>query len=271
MAAALAGLMFGGSLVACDDVRTVAEQTFTPSTEGVLTVAVSLPAPGYWEFDAAGEPVGGFEYEIAQALADRFELRLEVIDVPFERIVAGDLGGADLALSQITVTSEREAFVQFSTPYYRSAAGVLARDGKDVRDLKTARDLSWGVRAGTTDETLVNDIIRPDRVQSFADELRCAQAVAAGEVDACLIDLPTALVIDNSVEGVQTVAQFLTDEQWAVALPNGAAHADRNREVVDAGLRLMASDGALDRWADEWLTPLFATDPADVPVIEART
>ena len=258
-------------MVACDEVRTVAEQTFTPSTPGVLAVAVSLPAPGYWEFAATGEPVGGFEYEIAQALADRFQLRLEVIDVPFERIVAGDLGGADLALSQITVTSEREAFVHFSTPYYRSAAGVLARDDEDVRDLKTARDLSWGVRAGTTDETLVNDVIRPDRVEAFADELSCARAVAAGEVDACLIDLPTALAIDNSLEGVHTVAQFLTDEQWAVALPAGSNHVDRNREAVDAGLRLMASDGALARWADDWLSPLFATDPADVPVIEART
>src|SRR3954471_18558430 len=93
---------------ACSDSTSIARQDFTPRTPGQLTVATSLPAPGFWDGTAVGELTGGFEDGIARALADRFDLRLEVVDVPFERIVAGDLGGADMALAQITITPARD-------------------------------------------------------------------------------------------------------------------------------------------------------------------
>ena len=69
----------------CDSIRSNAEQTFTPNTPGVLTVATTLPAPGFWNQDAHGTFTGGFEYEIAQALADRFGVTLDVVDVPVRR------------------------------------------------------------------------------------------------------------------------------------------------------------------------------------------
>ena len=41
---------------------------FSPSTKGVLKVATSLPAPGFWTGDTVGKLSGGFEYEIAQEI-----------------------------------------------------------------------------------------------------------------------------------------------------------------------------------------------------------
>jgi polar amino acid transport system substrate-binding protein len=258
------------ALGACDDVRDAGEQTFTPATPGVLRVATALPAPGYWELEA-GTATGGFEYEIAAALADRFGLRLEVVDVPIERIVAGDLGGADLALSELTVTAERDEVLAFSVPYYRAGAGVLAREGEEVRDLATARDLSWGSVPGTTGESFVDDVVRPDAHAPYPNELACARAVVAAEVDACLVDLPTALVLETEVDGVDTVARFATDEQWAVALPDGAPGVGENLVVVDAAIRGLDADGSIADFEDTWLEPRFGSDPQDVPAIEART
>ncbi len=40
------------------------------------------------------------------------------MNVPFGRIVAGDLGGADVALAQITTTADRRDHLDFSVPYY---------------------------------------------------------------------------------------------------------------------------------------------------------
>jgi len=255
---------------ACDDARDVAEQRFTPTTPGVLTVAVSLPAPGYWDVDSAGEPTGGFEYELAVALADRLDLELAWREVPFEQMVAGNLDGADLALSQISVTDERKSLLRFSTPYYESGAGVVAADDDDITDLATARDRSWGVVEGTTEEALVRDVIRPDNTTVFADETACVQAVAAATVEACLLDLPTALVIEQEVDGVATVARFLTREQWAVAMSPDAPTVDANVAAVDAAIRALDNSGAIDQFAAEWLDSRFARDPADLPVIEAR-
>ena len=265
----LATVLLATTSVGCDDARRSASLTFTPSRAGVLAVAAALPAPGSWELDAAGQPVGGFEYELAVALADRFDLRLEVIDVPFAQIVAGDLGGADLALAEITVTDEREASLDFSTPYYRAGAGVVALEGTEMLDLKTARDSSWGTMAGTTDAAFVADIIRPDTSRTFADQEACARAVVAGAVDACLMALPTALAVEQQVAGVDTIARFATDEPWAAALPDRASRA--NLEVLDAGIRALLADGSLDAFADEWLLGDDADGVTAIPIIEART
>lgn len=254
----------------CDDARDVAAQRFTPSTPGVLTVAVTLPAPGYWDVDDQGAAVGGFEFELARALADRFDLELEWREVPFDRLVVGDLDGADLALAQISVTDERRSVLQFSTPYYESGAGVVAASGDDIVDLATARDRTWGVVGGSTEEDLVRDVVRPDVATVFADELSCVESVAQGAVEACLLDLPTALVLEHEVEGVATVARFITREQWAVALRTDAPAATANIAAVDAAIRALTSTGALDSFAAEWLESRFARNPDVLAVIEAR-
>src|SRR5205814_7474371 len=46
--------------------------TFTPRTAHVLTVAMSgYPTAGFWE-GTPQHPTGGFEYELARAMAHRF-------------------------------------------------------------------------------------------------------------------------------------------------------------------------------------------------------
>src|SRR5262245_56365852 len=78
-----------------------------PVKPGVRTVATAfLHAPGFWE---GSPPRDGFEARLAAALADRLGLeRVDVVRVPFAKLVAGDLGGADIALSQLSPTDKRE-------------------------------------------------------------------------------------------------------------------------------------------------------------------
>lgn len=147
---------------ACGDARRIAEQSFTAAKPGTLTVATSLPAPGFWEGEDASDLTGGFEYELARELADRWDLELAVIDVPFDDLVAGDLHGADLALSQITITDDRRRNMTFSTPYYRDDDGVVLPTGEELTDLKTAKELRWGAIVESTQLGLLVDVVRPD-------------------------------------------------------------------------------------------------------------
>src|SRR5690242_527733 len=90
--------------------------TFTPRVAGTLTVATAqIPDPGFW-YGTFAQPTGGFEHGLAMALAKRFGLgRVTVIAVPFHELVRGRLDGADLALSDITITDERAEHLDFST------------------------------------------------------------------------------------------------------------------------------------------------------------
>ena len=68
--------------------------------------------------------------------------------MPFDRLVAGDLAGADLALAQITITDEREDVVDFSVPYYLDDAGAVLEAGEELTDLETAKEQRWAVQRG---------------------------------------------------------------------------------------------------------------------------
>jgi polar amino acid transport system substrate-binding protein len=251
----------------CENVRDTASDDLTTATDGVLTVAASLPSPGFWELDDAGAASGGFEWAIADALATRFDLRLEVVDVAFDRIARGDFGGADLALAQIEITSDRQTVMDFGVPYLASDMGVLVRVGDTVRDLATARDLSWATVSSTREEEFVRDTIDPGTALQLADDETAAAALVAVEhVDAALIDLPSALVIAADQPALDVAARFVTGGQYAVALPTDSP----NRELIDAALRSLANDGSLDRFERDWLVPAFSRPPGDVPVIQSR-
>ena len=96
----------------------------------MLTVATTLPAPGFGEGDDVTIVGGGYEWGLARSLADEFDLDLKVIDVPFADIVAGQLEGADMALAQIEFTTERGEVLDFSLPYFASDFGVLTLAGE---------------------------------------------------------------------------------------------------------------------------------------------
>jgi polar amino acid transport system substrate-binding protein len=259
------------AVVACDEASDVARQRFTPKRDGVLTVAADLPADGFWNGDDPDDLDGGFEWAVADALAERFGLELEVINASFPDIVAGRLGDADLALAQVSITSERSNLT-FSLPYYETASGVVTlRDADPITDLLTAREQTWAAESASTHLEFVEDVIRPDdAVVVAADGEMAVEEVRDGIVDAALLDLAAALVLTRDDPDVTTVARFDTKERFGVVIAQDTDAARLNTEAVDAALRALGSDGSLDDFASTWLDPLFESDPASLPGIRFR-
>jgi polar amino acid transport system substrate-binding protein len=257
---------------ACSDAGNAAQTSFEPLDDGILRVATALPAPGFWDGSEPSSVDGGFEWELAQMLAERFGLQLDVVAVPFAQLDAGDLGGADLAIAQITATAERDERVDFSIGYYDTAIGVLAGNGASIADLREARDLRWAVVEGSTEQDFLDEVVMPSIPPLVvADETEASAAVAEGRVDAGLADLATGLVIAGESPELELVAQFVTRQSYAVALPAANPETTANRDAVDTALRALAADGTLDDLAERWLEPRFERSPDGVPVIIART
>ena len=63
-----------------------------------------------------------------------------------------------MAIAQISITDERSEVVDFSTSYYVTGAGVLGdADAELLTHLKTAREQTWAIVEGTTEEAFVHD------------------------------------------------------------------------------------------------------------------
>src|ERR1700752_3130407 len=108
----------------------------TPAKEGQLTVETSLPAPGWWNGDTPETIADGFEYCMAANIANRAGLdKLEVVNVAWDALVAGQTKDFDLSLSQISITEDRKKVVDFSVPYFSSDIGVLVKKGTKVDEV----------------------------------------------------------------------------------------------------------------------------------------
>ena len=249
------------TLSACSSEESSAGSRFEPVHPGVLTVATAfLPAPGFWE----GNPPtsGGFEAGLAQAIAEHLGLdRVKVVQVPFASIVEGKLGGADLALSQLTPTDEREKIVDFSTPYLSAPPAILALRTVDANDVHGLQELSWVTSRVSTLTPFVQDRIRPKRAPLVVEDRTAALAVLRrGGADALMLDLPVAEGLARSdPDRFHVLGQLDADEGLAAALPQGS----HNVEVVDSAIRSLNADGTIHDLVQRWL----GEDQNDVPLI----
>ncbi|MGD9507275.1 MAG: ABC transporter substrate-binding protein [Geminicoccaceae bacterium] len=246
-----------------------------PARPGRLTVQVHLPAPAWWNGDAAHDIRGGFEYCLAANIAHRAGLgEIEVVNVAWPGTAAGaafwdailaaqDLA-FDLALSEISVTPERGRQVAFSVPYYRTDIGVMAKAGREP-DLADIRVLRIGVQAGTTGALFVEKELRPERpARSFGDAPALFMALRSGAIDVAMTD--TAILLSQAAESrgrFVVVGQFATDEDYGAVYPKGSP----NNAVLDEIIRALIEDGTVARLTATWLTAVWGQDPAKVPYL----
>ena len=89
--------------------------------------------------------------------------------------------------------------VDFSTPYYTTPQAVVVGKGSQYARATTFAELSdarFGVQRGTTSLDAVNDVISPNqRPRVYNDSNDAVRALKSGQVDAIVVDLPTAFIL----------------------------------------------------------------------------
>ena len=182
----------------------------------------------------------------------------------FSKIVAGDLGDADVAFALITPTDARREVLDFTTPYLEAAPTLLVKGDREVADVQTAQELRWVVGANTTFVGIVDDVIRPDappaQIEDRNEEIRM---VADGEADVAMFDLPAAAAIVEQEPGLSMAAQLGQKEPIAAALPKGSS----NTQAVGAALRAMENDGTIDTVTERWFGASISDVEGDVPLL----
>ena len=230
--------------------------------KGPLKVATNLPAPGFWTGDSPDAITGGFEYELAKAIAKKLGYDgVQVVNVSFDALVAGKASGFDFALSQVTITKDRAKVVDFSTPYFLSDLGVLVNTGTKVT-AKTAKSIQWGVQTATTSLDYLTQKLKPTKEPRVYQETSQAfAALQAKQVDAVLLD--TAIVLQQAAASngkFKVVGQFKSNESYGAIFPKGS----KLRKKVDAAIKALKADGTLGKLA----LKNIGGDPSKLPVLK---
>ena len=100
------------------------EEVLTTVVEGKLTMATNAYFPPYEYYE--GDKIIGIDAEIAEKVAEKLGLELEIKDMAFDSIItAVTEGSVDMGLAGMTVTDERLESVDFSISYASGVQSII--------------------------------------------------------------------------------------------------------------------------------------------------
>ncbi|RWZ82563.1 ABC transporter substrate-binding protein [Glutamicibacter sp. HZAU] len=224
-----------------------AEAGSFPLNEGKLTICSDIPYEPF-EFVKDGKNVG-FDMDIAAEIAKDAELDLNVIDASFDSIESGLFNTqCDIAISSVSITEERSAKMDFSTPYMDDDLVLISADGSGIKDLESAKDKKVGVQQATTGEKYAKEQGLTNIV-GFEDAGLQTQALLAGQVDALLGNQSVLGYSIKDKEGFSVVADFKTGEQLGVAVPKDQP---KTLELVNGTLKRLTDAGTMEELTVKW-------------------
>jgi polar amino acid transport system substrate-binding protein len=230
-------------------------------TDGTLTIATGNPAYYPWVMDDAPESGKGFEAAVAYAVAEEMGFAADKVTwarSSFDQAIQPGPKDFDFNLQQFSITEEREKMVDFSSAYYAAPMAILASaetKGTDTT-VDALKDLKWGAMGGTTAVPVLMDAIVPnDMPLLYGDNADVTAAMQAGQIDAALFDLPTALYLSAVVvEGSAVIGQFPADrtenpDRFGLLLEEG----NPLKACVDEAIASLTETGKLAAIEAEWL------------------
>ena len=228
--------------------------------QGTLTVATDDPAfPPYFEDN---DPANGrgFESAVAYAIADQLGFDRADVDwvvEPFNSSYAPGPKDFDFDVNQISITPKRAEQVDFSSSYYTANQAVVAAKDSEAANATSLDDLAGatiGVQVGTTSLDAVDAEIAPDtEPQVFNDSNDVVTALKQGQVDAVVVDLPTALYLTAvQVPDGKIVGQFEAPggDEWGALLEKNSSLTG----CVSAAIDELRASGELAKIEQKWMS-----------------
>lgn len=251
LAVLLAALMICISFVACSSEKKSDDTNTDANTQETLTMATNAEFPPY-EYKE-GDKVVGIDAEVAQAIADKLGMKLEIVDTKFDAIIPGVQSGKyDMGMAGMTVTPDREQSVAFSDSYATGIQSIIVKQGsaiKSVDDLSEKTKI--GVQLGTTGDIYAKDDFGDEAVQEYDKGADAVQALLAGKIDCVIIDNEPAKSFVAANEGLEILKTSYAEEDYAICFKKD--NTELQKKVNDA-LKELIADGTLQKIVNKYIT-----------------
>ncbi len=216
---------------------------------GKLTVITSADYPPYEFIDSTtGKPVG-VDMDIAQAIADKLGVTLEVKNIQdFDGVLASlQAGYQDIAISGLTPTDERKLTVDFSDPYSTTKNVVIVKKGNENK-YKTVADLAkvvMGAQRGSEQEDVCTDFIKAKTVKTQTRIDTLLLSLSNGQIDAAVVEEPVAKAYLAKMDGLAIANMELGyDESGYCVVFN--KNDDVLKKLVNDTIKELKANGKID-------------------------
>ena len=228
----------------------------TAAASGKLIMATEATFPPYEYYD--GDAIVGIDVEVAQAIAAKLGMELEVTDIAFDSIIPGiQTGKYDMGMAGMTVTDERKEQVNFSDSYATGVQVVIVKDDSAITSVDDlfadGADTVVGTQAGTTGFIYATSDIEDaglGTVKSFGKTTDAVEALKNGQVDCVILDNEPAKALVAANEGLHILDTEYAVEDYAIAI------AKENTDLLDkinTALAELKDDGTLQSIVDKYI------------------
>ena len=204
--------------------------TPAPAQTGIVTVGID-PSFEPFVFVKDGK-LSGFDVDLLNAMAADGDFEVAYVVSDFDEIFAGlQSGKYDAAISAITITDARKEIVDFTEPYFESGNAPVSfynpGQGIAIRTDNTAitgpesltEGVRVGVKSGTTGAEFAAENTTAELVE-FVESKPALDALAAGDVDAVIVDIPVIVgyIKSNPNVGLRVTGGPVTEEAYGIAV-----------------------------------------------------
>jgi polar amino acid transport system substrate-binding protein len=240
----LSGFLLAGSALSLT-VTAHADQLDTITAAKKIRVAIDLGVPPYGMKDDKLNSTGS-DVETAQLLAKDLGLELEIVPTTgANRIPFLQTDKADIVISSLSVTPEREKVIDFSIPFAGIAAVVGAPKSMNI---KSAADLSGkkvvSTRGTTNDQEITKILPKDATIVRFDDDATSITAIVSNQADIFATAPSLLKVINEKNPAKQMEVKFtMKVNMLAVGLRKGEP---KLKEKIDGWIRVNLRNGKLN-------------------------
>ena len=215
-----------------------------------LTMGTNASFPPYEYVDDNGKIVG-IDAEIAQAIADKLGMKLEIKDMEFDSLIpAVKSKSIDLVLAGMTVTDERKQSVNFSDSYSTGVQVVIVKENSEIKTVDDLKGKKIGVQAGTTGDAYCSNDFGEENIKQFSNGSLAVAALANGQVDCVVIDNEPAKNYVAANSGLKILDTEYVTEDYAIAISKD--NDDLLKKVNDA-LKELKDDGTVGKIVGKYI------------------
>ena len=261
LAIMMAMLMLVACFAGCDEEP--AENNGGTVNEGTetkkLTVATSPDFPPFEYYDDNGKVVG-IEIDILDLICAELGYELDLQTMNFDAVLAGVSSKKyTVGASGISVTSEREENMLFTTPYCLAAQAIVVKEGSAITSKADLEGKKVSVQLGTTaQDYCTSNGYTVDAYEANAD---AQTALVTGKVDAWVIDDLTAAEMvaaynaENADAKLVVLDEAMTTEPYAFALAFGN---EELVEEIDKVVNKLVEDGKIEDIFKKYNAPFIS-------------
>lgn len=223
--------------------------------DGKLIMSTNAAFPPY-EMTTDDGGFAGIDVEIAEAIAEKLGLELEILDMDFDAaLLAVNEGKSDIVMAGVTVNEDRKLVMDFTDSYATGVQVVIVKEGSDVT-MDNLGEKMIGAQRGTTgyiyaSDTPENGGYGEDHVTAYDNGASAVQALMNGQVDCVIIDNAPAKEYVKANAGLAILDGEWVTENYAIGCDKG------NTELVTAinkALAELTEDGTIQTIVDKYIT-----------------